>query len=90
MSAQHPPVNPIVVGLRVGLQVLFLSLVAFVVVMAFVSDTESTFAIVVVAAIMLLTYGAALPRTCDRRPAPPQGPAVDVGGSAHDRVGRAL
>ena len=59
MSAQHPPVNPIVVGLRVGLQVLFLSLVAFVVVMAFISDTESTLAIVVVAAIMFLTYGAA-------------------------------
>ena len=59
MSAQHPPVNPIMVGLRVGLQVLFLSLVAFVVVMAFMSDTESTLAIVVVAAIMLLTYGAA-------------------------------
>jgi signal transduction histidine kinase len=59
MSAQHPPVNPIVVGLRVGLQLLFLSLLAFVVVMAFVSDTEPTFAIVAIAAVMLLTYGAA-------------------------------
>ena len=41
MSTPHPPVNPIVVGLQVGLQVLFVSLLAFVVVMAFVVPTDA-------------------------------------------------
>jgi len=60
MSAPHPPVNPIVVGLQVGLQLLFVSLLAFVVVMAFVVPTEPALVIVLIAAVMLLTYGAAL------------------------------
>lgn len=60
MSAPHPPVNPIVVGLQVGLQLLFVSLLAFVVVMAFVVPTEPALVIVLIAALMLLTYGAAL------------------------------
>jgi signal transduction histidine kinase len=59
MSAPHAPVNPIVVGLQVGLQLLFVSLLAFVVVMAFVDPAEPALVIVIVAAIMLLTYGAA-------------------------------
>lgn len=60
MSAPHPPVNPIVVGLQVGLQLLFVSLLAFVVVMAFAVPTGQALVIVVIAAVMLLTYGAAL------------------------------
>lgn len=60
MSAPHPPVNPIVVGLQVGLQLLFVSLLAFVVVMAFAVPTGQVLVIVVIAAVMLLTYGAAL------------------------------
>jgi signal transduction histidine kinase len=60
MSREHPPVNPIVVGLQVGLQLLFVSLLVFTVVMAFVVPDEPAAAIVALAAVMLLTYGAAL------------------------------
>ncbi|MGZ8805134.1 MAG: sensor histidine kinase, partial [Microbacterium sp.] len=60
MSREHPSVNPIVVGLQVGLQLLFVSLLAFVVVMAFVVPDEPAAATVLIAVVMLLTYGAAL------------------------------
>lgn len=59
MPSSHPPVNPIVVGLQVGLQILFLTLLAFTVVMAFATDGP-VLPVSAVAGLMLLTYAAAL------------------------------
>lgn len=59
MPSSHPPVNPIVVGLQVGLQVLFLTLLVFTVVMAF-ATAGPVLPVTAVAALMLLTYAAAL------------------------------
>ncbi|WP_100810974.1 MULTISPECIES: sensor histidine kinase [unclassified Microbacterium] len=60
MSAQHPPVNPIVVGLQVGLQVLFVALLAFSVVMGLLVPGAPAPAILILAIVMMLTYGVAL------------------------------
>lgn len=58
MPSSHASVNPIVVGLQIGLQVLFLSLLGFAVVMAVLSG-DDILLVVVIAALMLLTYAAA-------------------------------
>jgi signal transduction histidine kinase len=60
MSAQHPPVNPIVVGLQIGLQVLFVALLAFAVVMGVIVPGGPVPAILILASAMMLTYGVAL------------------------------
>lgn len=59
MPSSHASVNPIVVGLQIGLQVLFLSLLGFAVVMTFL-DSGPVIPVVVIAALMLATYAAAL------------------------------
>lgn len=56
MPISHPPVDRIVVGLQVGLQVLFGLLLVFVVVLAFLQAGPGTLAIVVVAVAIAITY----------------------------------
>lgn len=60
MSFQNPPVTPVVIGLRVGLQVLFVALLGFVVGMGMIVPGEPTIAILVVSVMTLLTYGASV------------------------------
>ena len=58
MPSSHASVNPIVLGLQIGLQVLFLSLLGFAVVMAVLSGDDVPL-VAAIAALMLLTYAAA-------------------------------
>lgn len=58
MPSSHASVNPIVLGLQIGLQILFLSLLGFAVVMALLSG-DDVILVVAISALMLLTYAAA-------------------------------
>lgn len=60
MRPAHTSVNPVVVGLQVGLQALFAGLLLFTVVSAIVRPSAVTWWVVVVAAVMALTYAASL------------------------------
>jgi signal transduction histidine kinase len=57
-SRAHPPINPIVVTLQVGLQVLFIGLVIFVAVMVLVSPGASSAAVIGLILLLCATYAA--------------------------------
>ncbi|WP_229382005.1 sensor histidine kinase [Microbacterium schleiferi] len=60
MAVVHPPVNPIVVGLQVGLQALFAGLLVFTTVAGFLSAGASAIWILALCAVMAVTYLAVL------------------------------
>ena len=57
-SRSHPPINPIVVTLQVGLQVLFIGLVVFVAVMVLVTPGASSGAVLGLILGLCVTYAA--------------------------------
>lgn len=60
MPDAHPPVNRIVVGMRVGLQFVFLALLVFAVVMTVVSAASSARLVIVLGVLIAATYLAAM------------------------------
>ncbi|WP_402839740.1 sensor histidine kinase [Microbacterium sp. GXS0129] len=60
MPDAHPPVNRIVVGMRIGLQFVFLALLVFAVVMTVVSAAPSAGPVIGMGAVVAATYLAAM------------------------------
>lgn len=62
-SMPHTALTPVFVGLRTGLHVLFAALAVLVIVRAVISPTESSVAAIVLALVMMATYGIGAVKT---------------------------
>lgn len=60
MSTGHRALDPVVVGMQVGMQVVLAGLVALVVVMAVAEPTPRTPAVLVLAGVLVVAYGVVL------------------------------
>ncbi|MFK4762609.1 sensor histidine kinase [Microbacterium sp. ZW T5_45] len=60
MPDAHPPVNRIVVGMRIGLQFVFLALLVFAVAMSVVSGAADAALVICLSAAVAITYLAAM------------------------------